>query len=134
MMHRTISKATLAGIGVLILAQALYIGVLVKITHHELLRLLLLIAPSLAAFIAAYLAPRRKLLVGLSMALYGAVIGVLSAFWYESFGLHVDRIGGVWATFLILLVYYLALSLVGGAGGYFLSRNKGLNNKDGPPE
>src|SRR3569833_2259926 len=107
MMRWTILKAMLAGISVLVLAQILYIGVLIKITHHELLRLLLLIAPCLAAFVAANLAPHRKLIVGLSMAIYGVVIGVLSALGYESFGLHVDRIGGVWATFLILLVYYL---------------------------
>ena len=133
MMRWTMPKAMLAGISVLVLAQILYIGVLVKINHHELLRLLLLIAPGLAAFVAAYLAPRRKLLVGLSMAMYGAVIGVLSALGYESFGLHVDRIGGVWATFLILLVYYLVLSLVGSAGGYLLSRKgKGLHSVTDP--
>lgn len=121
-MRWTIPKAMLAGISVLILAQVLYIGVLVKISHHELLRLMLLIAPGIAAFAAAYLAPRRKLLVGLSMAMYGAAIGVLSALGYESFGLHVDRVGGLWTTFVILLVYYLALSLMGSVGGYFLSR------------
>jgi hypothetical protein len=112
----------LAGISVLILAQVLYVGVLLKISHHELLRLILLVVPGLAAFAAAYLAPRRKLLVGLSMAIYGAVIGVLSALGYESLGLHVDRIGGAWTTFTILLVYYLVLSFVGSMGGYFLSR------------
>ena len=129
MMRWTIPKAMLAGISVLVLAQVLYIGVLVKISHHELLRLMLLIAPGIASFAAAYLAPRRKLLVGLSMAMYGAAIGVLSALGYESFGLHVDRVGGLWTTFVILLVYYLALSLMGSVGGYFLSRKgKGLHS------
>ena len=122
MMRCTIPKAMLAGVSVLILAQVLYIGVLIKINHHELLRLLLLIAPSISAFVAAYLAPRRKVVVGLSMALYGAALGVLSSVGYESFGLHVDRLGGLWATFVILIVYYLVLSLMGSAGGYFLSR------------
>jgi hypothetical protein len=122
MIHWTAQRAVLAGIGVLILAQLLYIGVLLKINHHELLRWILLGAPGLAAFIAAYSAPNRKLLIGLSMALYGALIGMLSAIGYEYFGLHVDRIGGLFATFMILLAYYAALSIVGSVAGLFLSR------------
>lgn len=122
MIRWTIAKAVLAGVGVLFLAQALYLGVLIKISHHEQLRLILLGSPALAAFAAAYLAPRRKLMAGLLMAICGAVIGTLSGLAYEFFGLHVDRIGGVLATFLILLAYDGVLSFLGSAAGVFLSR------------
>ena len=121
-MRWTVLKAVLAGIGVLALGQMLYVGVLVKINQYELLRFVLLSFPALAAFIAAYLAPSRKLAVGISMAIFAASIGMLSAFGYEYFGLHVDHIGGLLATFLFLLAYSTACSVVGTLAGYFLSR------------
>ena len=124
MMRWTVVQAALAGIGILILGQILYIGVLVKISEHELLRFALLAFPTFAAFVAAYLAPRRKLVVGISMAIFGASVGMLFALGYEYFGLHVDRIGGLLATFSILLAYNSVFCLVGSLAGYFLSRSK----------
>lgn len=122
MAHVTAPKVTAAGIGVLILAQVLYVRVLATISHHKLLRWVLLGAPGFAACITAYLSPNWKLLTGTSMALYGAAIGMLSAMLYESFDLPVDRIGGPLATFAVLLVYYAALSIVGSEAGMTLSR------------
>ena len=122
MICMTEKKAVLAGIGVLVLAQVLYVGVLVKVGYHEILRSMLLGAPAIAACMAAYLSPSRKMLIGLSMAWCGAVIGLLSAMGYECFGLHVDRIGGLLATFVILLAYYVALSAAGSVVGIVLSR------------
>lgn len=118
----TAARAVLAGIGVLVFAQVLYILVLFQIDHYELLRWMLLGAPGLAACITAYLSPNRKLLMGISMALYGAMIGLLSAIGYEYFGLHVDRIGGGLVTFTVLLTYYASLSVVGSVAGIFLSQ------------
>lgn len=134
MIRWTIPKAILAGISVLVLAQVLYIGVLAKINHYELLRLLLLSSPGLAAFTAAYLAPHRKVVIGISMAMYGAVIGMLSALGYEYLGLYVDSVGGPLATFLILLAYNGALSIVGSVAGFFLSRKQltGENKSNEP--
>jgi hypothetical protein len=63
----TVPKASLAGIGVFVVGQVLY----VIFSYHELLRLVLLGAPGFAAFVAAYLAPRRKMAVGMSMAIRG---------------------------------------------------------------
>ncbi len=122
MIRATEQKAVLAGVGVLFLAQVLYVLVLVKVSYHEILRSMLLGAPAMAACMAAYLSPSRKMLIGLSMALCGAVIGLLSAMGYEYFGLHVDRIGGPLATFAILLAYYVALSVAGSVVGIALSR------------
>jgi hypothetical protein len=118
MIRSTIPRASLAGIGVFVLGQVLY----VIYSHHELLRLVLLGTPGFSAFVAAFLAPRRKMLVGLSMAVYGAVLGELMARVYEYFGGHVDHIGGVVATFVILLVYHGALAVVGSVAGILISR------------
>jgi hypothetical protein len=124
MIQWSTAKAVVLGIAVLILAQILYLGVLLKVEHHELLRALLLFFPGIAAFSTAYLAPDRKMLAGGSMALWGAVISVLSATAYEQLGFPVDRLGGVLATFTIVLAYYAALSFVGSIAGHILSRNK----------
>ena len=124
MMRWSVAKAVLAGISILMLGQILYIGVLVKISQHELLRFTLLAFPALAAFVAAYLAPRHKLVVGISMAIFGASISMLSALGYKYLGFHVDSIGGVLATFSILFVYNAVFCVVGSLAGYFLSRKK----------
>jgi hypothetical protein len=118
MTHWTSPKAVLAGLSVFVLGQAMYYC----FVHHELLRLVLLGTPSFAAFVAAYLAPNRKIAIGMSMAVYGAIIGQLMAIGYEYLGGYVDHIGGVLETFVILLSYYLVLSLIGSVVGYFLSR------------
>ena len=119
-----LAKALIAGISVLILTQVLYIGVLVKINYYELLRWVLLVSPCLAAFSTAYLAPRQKVIWGISMSVFGVVIGMLSAIGYEYFGLTVDHIGGPVATFVILMAYHAPLSIVGSVAGYFLSKKR----------
>lgn len=121
MIQWTVLKATLAGIGVFVAGQALYLA----LTHHELLRVVLLGTPGFAAFTTAYLAPRWKVVVGTSMAVYEAVLGELMARGYEHFGGQVDHIGGLVATFLILLAYDAVLGVVGSVAGAFLSRRLG---------
>lgn len=123
MIRWTAPKATLSGIGVFVLGQVLYLA----FSHHELLRIVLLGTPGFAAFVAAYLAPRWKMVVGMSMAIYGAVLGELMARGYEYFGGHADHIGGLVATLLILLAYYGAFSVVGSVTGVFLSRRLSKN-------
>ena len=85
---------------------------------------MLLGTPSFAAFVAAYLAPRRKVVIGMTMAVYGVIFGQLMTTVYEHLGGYVDHIGGILETSIILLGYYLILSLVGSVAGYFLSRKK----------
>ena len=121
-MRSTVLKATLAGIGVYVLSSILFAGVLLKISHHELLRWILYGTPGYAACIAAYLSPKRKLLIGMSMALYGAVMGPLSTPMYEYFGLPVDYIGTPLETFVIYLVYCAIWAVVGSGMGIVLSQ------------
>lgn len=56
------------------------------------------------------------------MAIYGTALGELMARVYEHFGGHVDQIGGLLATLVILLAYHSVFSMVGSVGGYLLSR------------
>lgn len=132
MIRWTTFKALMVGVALLILTQALYVGVMLRVEHHEMLRMMLLLFPGIAALTTAYLAPKNKILAGTSLAVWGAAIAMLSAAIYEQFGLHVDSIGGPLATFAILVVYYFALSIVGSLLGHFLSCNKTCNqNKPG---
>lgn len=124
MIRWSTSKAVTVGVAVLILAQILYLGVLLRIEHHELLRATLLFFPGVAALTTAYIAPNRKILTGVSLALWGAALAMLSASLYELFGLHVDSIGRPFATFVILVVYFAISSTVGSTVGYFLSHHK----------
>ena len=120
------SVAVLAGVLILLAAQLLYVGVLTKISHHEPLRLILLSAPILAAFVAAYLVPGRtvqKVLAGMSMAGVGALLGILSSLVYRALGLHVDQIGGLVTTFLVLLGYNGVAAAIGATLGVVFSRS-----------
>lgn len=113
----TATKATVAGVCVFVLGQILYVW----LAQYELLRLVLLGTPGFAAFVAAYFSPRWKMAVGMSMAIYSAVLGELMAVGYAHFGGHVDQIGGVSATIAILLAYHSAFSFVGCVAGIALS-------------
>jgi hypothetical protein len=128
MIRWTMTKATVAGIGVFVIGQILYLS----FSRFELLRIVLLGTPGFAAFVAAYLAPRWKIVIGMSMAIYGALISELMTRGYEHFGGHVDHIGGLVATLLILLVYDAAFSVVGSVAGDFLSRRRQQGNDQRP--
>lgn len=122
MISWSVPKASLVGIAVFVLGNGLYLA----FSHYELLRLVLLGTPGFAAFAAAYWAPRWKMAVGISMAVYGAALGELMARVYEYLGGHVDHIGGLAATLLILLAYYGAISIVGSLAGTFLSKRRSI--------
>lgn len=130
MIQRTVTNAVAIGIAVLVLANVLWLGVLWEVKFHEWLRILLLGSPSLAAFLVTYLAPRGKIALGISMAVWGAAIGTLSTVIYEHLGVPVDHIGGPGAIFVVLLAYQLAFCSVGSVVGYLLWRS---SNKDGAP-
>jgi hypothetical protein len=122
MIRGTMFKASIVGIAVLVLANVLWLGVLLEVRFHETLRVALYFFPGFAAFFATYLAPRRKILMGLSMGGYGAVIATLSSFVYKQIGFHIDDIGGPLATFVMLLAYHVVYCVVGTAAGYCVAR------------
>lgn len=115
-------SAWITGFIVLLFANGVWFISLQTQTYSKALVLLLWIFPLLAAFITAYLSPRKKVLLGMSMALASAVIGVGFNLIYELLGHQVDFPGvrGGALLFLITLVYGVLLCSVGSyAGDYF---------------
>lgn len=115
----TMTKAWLLGLALLVAGHLLWWGVLLEGPYAETLRIALFFVPALAAFLVAYLAPRHKVLLGMSMGLLGAFIGFLAMVGYERLGYHIDKIGGPLATLGILLAIHLGYSSVGTVAGYF---------------
>lgn len=124
MIQPTVTKAVVVGIAVLVLANVLWLGVLWEVKFYELLRMTLLIFPGIASFLVAYLAPRGKIVLGISMAAWGATIGTFATSIYEHFGVPVDNIGGPMAIFFVLLAYQLVFCTVGSVAGYLFWRFK----------
>lgn len=116
------SRGVLISVGVLVFGQMLYVGVLIKICHHELLRWVILGAPAFSACMTSYLAPNRKFLMGTSITFYGVAIGMLSAMLYRGFGFNIDNIGGFFWGFTVIFIYYGVLSLVGSVAGMIVFR------------
>jgi len=124
MIQPTATRAVVVGIAVLILANVLWLGVLWEVKFYQLLRMALLISPGIASFLVAYLAPRVKIVLGLSMAAWGAIIGTFATSIYEHFGVPVDNIGGPMAVFVVLLVYQVVICTVGSVVGFLFWRIK----------
>ena len=118
----TPKKAWRLGLALLVGGHLMWWGVLLEGAYAETLRLALFFVPALAAFLVAYLAPRRKMLLGMSMGVCGALIGFFAMAGYEHLGYHIDKIGGPLATIGILLAIHLGYSLIGSIAGYFLWR------------
>jgi len=101
----------------------------------EVLALFLWGAPALATFVTAYLAPRRKVLMGASMALLAATLAGMLNFAYEALGNAVDFSGvrGGAILVVIALVFNGVLCTAGATCGYFLARksaSKKLGNSE----
>ena len=111
-----------AGAIVLLAMHLLYVLVLLDAKKYELLRLMLLAFPALAAFLVAYLAPHRKFVSAMFLSLFGATLGVISMPVYKFAGLYVDSIGGPFDTFVIFLGYHAFMCALGGLGGILASR------------
>lgn len=129
MIRWTMLKAGMVGISVLILGDVLYFLVLIEVRSYELLRLGLFSFPSIAAFATAYFAPRWKIFMGTSMAAYGAALAIVSSAIYESLGFYIDHIGGLFATFIIILGYHVAFCVVGSLAGYYFANQRKARSK-----
>lgn len=120
----SIFGSMVAGAIVLLAMHLLYVLVLLDAQRYELLRLMLLAFPALAAFLVAYLAPHRKFVSAMFLSLFGATLGVISMPIYKFAGLYVDSIGGLFDTFVIFFFYHAFMSALGGLGGIVVSRMK----------
>ena len=84
----------------------------------------------MAAFVTAYLTPRRKILMGTSMALLAASLAGILNFVCEALGRAVDFPGirGMTILVVISLVFNGVLCIAGATCGYFLTRKSTLEN------
>jgi hypothetical protein len=92
--------------------------------YPQALMLLLRISPFVASFIAACLSPRKKIILGMSLAIPTAILGLLVNIAYQLFGKAVDFAGFTGGLILLAvsLVYGFILCSVGGVAGYCLAK------------
>ena len=88
------------------------------------LMLLLRISPFAASFVAAYLSPRKKVILGMSLAIPTAILSLFVTVVYQLLDKAVDFAGFTGGLILLAvsLVYGFILCSVGGVAGYCLSR------------
>ncbi len=88
------------------------------------LMLLLRVSPFVASFVAAYLSPRKKCIIGMSLAIPTAILSLMVTIAYQLLGRAVDFAGfeGGVILFGVSLAYGFILCTVGGAAGYFSAR------------
>lgn len=130
MIRWTVPKALIAGVGVLIVtAVALTSEVLPSYYFRDWVRF---ISPGLAGFTAAYLAPRWKVMAGISIAILGPIIGAL---WYVVYHYLYEAtdpyhyLHGLWGYFVMHFLLFIYPTVVGALLGYFLSRIRSIQKK-----
>jgi len=92
--------------------------------YSEVLVFLLWSSPLVAALVTAYLAPRKKILLGMSMVLPTMILAVTLNFVYQWLGNAVDFTGarGSVILFTTTLVYSGILCVLGSMGGVVLAK------------
>jgi hypothetical protein len=123
-MKFTIFRAWFAGAGVVILVYAAWFIALQASHYSEPLAFLLWLAPLAAAFVSAYFAPRKKVLLGMSMILPTAIMAVAVNFVFQSLGSAVDfpGAGGGLILFTTTLLYSGILCTLGSVAGIVLAK------------
>jgi hypothetical protein len=116
-------RALIAGLAVLLAADGAWLIAIQTSNVSEFLILLWWLSPPFAAFVSAYLAPHRKILLGTSLAIPAAILVGLLNTAYQMFGHAVDFPGPRGALILVTtsLVFNVMLCAVGGVVGYVVS-------------
>ena len=132
-MTHSMVKAWGLGAVIVCLAYATWFISLWANQFTEVLAFFLWGAPALAAFVTAYLTPRRKILMGTSMAFLAAILAGILNFVYEALGRAVDFSGirGMTILVVIFLAFNGMLCIAGATCGYFLTRKSTSENQSG---
>lgn len=127
-MTTSLSRAWVYGFGVLIAAHALWFAFLQARQFSEVALIVLWLSPAVASFITAYCAPRKKFLLGVSLAVPTAVLVGILNFMYASFGNAVDFSGASGSVLLsvITLLGAAVICAVGSVVGYLVTRKSQL--------
>ena len=120
----TMTKAYVIGVVILIAAYLLWFITLQTSQYSELMTVVLWASPFLAALASAFLTQRKKIMLGISMALPSAVLVVVLNFVYQAQGNSVDFSGsrGALILFMTTLIYSGVLCGVGAIVGSVLSK------------
>ncbi|RPH97279.1 MAG: hypothetical protein EHM68_08895 [Lysobacterales bacterium] len=118
--------AWLLGVGLLLAIFALWLLLLRMEVFAQWALVLLWISPAVAAFVASYLSPSHKIILGLSMAIPTAVFAAALNRVLQIQGLAVDFPGpsGGLILFIVVLVGAAVLSSLGGILGMGVSRGR----------
>jgi hypothetical protein len=117
-------RAWMFGFGILIAADVSWLIALQVEKFSMILLVIVQISPFFAALVSAYLAPRKKIMLGTTMAVPAALLVVTLTFVFQLFGKPVDFPGprGGLMLFTITLLYSALLSALGGVVGYFITK------------
>lgn len=117
-------RVWLTGAGIVALVYAAWFIALQASQYSEVLVLLLWLSPLVAALVTAYLAPSRKIMMGMSMVLPTVILAVTLNFAYQWLGNAVDFPGtrGGLILFATTLVYSAILCGLGSIGGLVLAK------------
>jgi hypothetical protein len=130
-MKITMFVAWSAGVGVLVAAYAIWFTFLQLNRFSESIMLLFWLSPLIAASVASYFGPSKKILLGASMAAPAAILAVLFNLLDQLLGKAVDLPGlhGGMALFFVTLIYAGILSGIGGFMGCFLATKHDRNER-----
>ena len=119
-------KAWMLGAGVLLIAHGMWFVALQANIFSQPLVLLLWISPIVAAFVSAYIAPRKKILLGSSMAIFATILVAGLNFFYQALGHAVDFPGDRGALTLVTVMFgwNLILAVLGSTTAYFLTTSR----------
>lgn len=125
-MKSSVLKAWLWGVGVLVTFNGGWLLALQSEVFSSVLLLVSQVSPFVAAAVSAYLAPRKKVVIGFSMAFPATFMVVAVTSIYQLFGKPVDFPGvrGGLILFEITLIYTCIICLAGGALGDFIAKRK----------
>jgi hypothetical protein len=117
-------KAWSAGAGIIILMYTAWSIALQASQYSKVLVILLWASPLAAAIVTSYLAPYKKILLGVSMVLPTTIMTVTLNYVYQWLGNAVDFPGvrGGLILFTTTLVYSGIICLLGSMGGMVLAR------------
>ncbi len=119
-------RAWLWGLGILLILTGAWLIALQAEVFSAVLLLGVQISPFVAAVAAAYLAPQKKVIIAVSMAIPATVITVAVTVTYQLLGHPVDFPGlkGGKILFVITLLYSGLLCFFGGVLGRFMANRK----------
>jgi len=128
-----IAKAWVAGVAALLVANVAWIVALHYHVNSIVISLVILLAPLFASLLTSYMAPHKKILLGVSMVFPTALFGTaITAFYGDASDFPSKH--GLETFFLVSVVYNSILTVLGSCLGYYLVHSKKSAGGPGPSD